>query len=98
MLRELELQRDPRVEPERTRPELEHGRSANVAVDPVASGFDVGSSEDHPVNLPGLSYGPGDDRLGSDRGSPNHGSTLVSKRVTELIRSPVRVRTSSPVP
>jgi hypothetical protein len=37
-------------------------------------------------------------RLGSDRGSPNHGSTLLSKRVTEQIRSPVRVRTRSPVP
>ena len=37
-------------------------------------------------------------RLGSDRGSPNHGSTLLSNRVTEQIRSPVRVRTSRPVP
>ena len=37
-------------------------------------------------------------RLGSERGSPNHGSTLVSKRVTERIRSPVRVRTRRPVP
>jgi len=35
---------------------------------------------------------------GSDRGSPNHGSTLLSKRVTEQIRSPVRVRTRRPVP
>ena len=32
-------------------------------------------------------------RLGSDRGSPNDGSTLFSKRVMALIRSPVRVRT-----
>ena len=32
-------------------------------------------------------------RLGSDRGSPNHGSTLLSKRVMAEIRSPVRVRT-----
>jgi adenosine deaminase len=32
-------------------------------------------------------------RLGSDRGSPNHGSTLLSKRVMTQIRSPVRVRT-----
>jgi hypothetical protein len=32
-------------------------------------------------------------RLGSDRGSPNHGSTLLSKRVMAQIRSPVRVRT-----
>ena len=32
-------------------------------------------------------------RLGSDRGSPNHGSTLFSKRVMAEIRSPVRVRT-----
>lgn len=37
-------------------------------------------------------------RLGSDRGSPNHGSTLVSKRVTEQILSPARVRTRRPVP
>ena len=32
-------------------------------------------------------------RLGSDRGSPNHGSTLASKRVMAQIWSPVRVRT-----
>jgi hypothetical protein len=32
-------------------------------------------------------------RLGSDRGSPNHGSTLLSKRVMARIRSPVSVRT-----
>ncbi len=32
-------------------------------------------------------------RFGSDRGSPNHGSTLLSKRVMAQIRSPVRVRT-----
>ncbi|HEY3262537.1 MAG TPA: ABC transporter permease [Pseudonocardiaceae bacterium] len=32
-------------------------------------------------------------RLGIDRGSPNHGSTLLSKRVMAQIRSPVRVRT-----
>jgi hypothetical protein len=37
-------------------------------------------------------------RLGSDRGSPNHGSTLLSKRVNAQIRSPVRVRTNRPVP
>jgi membrane-associated phospholipid phosphatase len=37
-------------------------------------------------------------RLGSDRGSPNHGSTLLSKRVMAQIRSPVRVRTNRPVP
>jgi hypothetical protein len=35
----------------------------------------------------------GDDQPGSDRGSPNHGSTLSSKRVMAQIRSPVRVRT-----
>ena len=39
-----------------------------------------------------------DHQLGSDRGSPNHGSTLLSKRVTAQIRSPVRVRTRMPVP
>jgi transposase InsO family protein len=32
-------------------------------------------------------------RLGSDRGSPNHGSTLLSKRVMAQIRSPARVST-----
>jgi hypothetical protein len=32
-------------------------------------------------------------RLGSDRGSPNHGSTLASKRVMPQIRPPARVRT-----
>jgi hypothetical protein len=32
-------------------------------------------------------------RLGSDRGSANHGSTLFSKRVMAQIRSPLRVRT-----
>jgi serine/threonine protein kinase len=37
-------------------------------------------------------------RSGSDRGSPNHGSTLLSKRVIAQIRSPVRVRTKRPVP
>ena len=37
-------------------------------------------------------------RLGSDRGSPNQGSTLLSKRVMAQIRSPVRVRTYRPVP
>jgi hypothetical protein len=35
----------------------------------------------------------GDDQLGSARGSPNQGSTPVSKRVMALIWSPVRVRT-----
>ena len=33
---------------------------------------------------------------GSDRGSPNRGSTLVSKRVIVLTRSPARVSTISP--
>ncbi len=37
-------------------------------------------------------------RLGSDRGSPNQGSTPLSKRVRAQIRSPVRVRTYRPVP
>jgi hypothetical protein len=32
-------------------------------------------------------------RLGSDRGSPNHGSTMLSKRVMAQIRSPARVST-----
>jgi hypothetical protein len=37
---------------------------------------------------PGAGY-----RLGSDRGSPNHGSTLLSKRVMAQIRLPARVST-----
>ena len=37
-------------------------------------------------------------RLGSDRGSPNHGSTVFSKRVIAQISSPARVRTKSPTP
>jgi imidazolonepropionase-like amidohydrolase len=37
-------------------------------------------------------------RLGSDRGSPNHGSTLFSKRVMAQIRSPESVSTKRPVP
>jgi hypothetical protein len=37
-------------------------------------------------------------RLGSDRGSPNDGSTLFSKRVMAQIRSLERVRTNRPVP
>jgi hypothetical protein len=32
-------------------------------------------------------------RPGSDRGSPNHGSTLASKRVMAQIWSPARVST-----
>jgi hypothetical protein len=35
---------------------------------------------------------------GRDFGSPNHGSTLLSKRVKAEIRSPVSVRTNKPVP
>jgi drug/metabolite transporter (DMT)-like permease len=38
--------------------------------------------------MPSLGY-----RLGSDRGSPNHGRTLLSKRVMAQIRSPATVRT-----
>jgi hypothetical protein len=37
-------------------------------------------------------------RRGSDRGSPNDGSTLFSKRVMAQIRSPARARTNRPVP
>ena len=36
--------------------------------------------------------------LSSDPGSPNHGSTVFSKRVAAQIRSPVRVRTKRPTP
>src|SRR5215475_3323651 len=35
-------------------------------------------------------------RLGSERGSPNHGSTLASKRVMPQIRPPARVSTWKP--
>ena len=41
----------------------------------------------------GAGYG-----LGSDRGSPNHGSTLFSKRAMAEIRPPVSVRTWRPTP
>lgn len=37
-------------------------------------------------------------RLESDRGRPNDGSTLLSKRVKARTRSPVRVSTRTPVP
>jgi hypothetical protein len=37
-------------------------------------------------------------RLGSDRGSQNHGNTLLSKRMTAQMRPQVRVRTKRPVP
>jgi hypothetical protein len=37
-------------------------------------------------------------RLGSDRGSPNHGSTVFSKRVIAQISSPARVMTKRPTP
>jgi hypothetical protein len=37
-------------------------------------------------------------RLGNDRGSPNHGRTVFSKRVIALISSPARVRTKRPTP
>ena len=41
-----------------------------------------------PPHRPSAGY-----RLGSDRGSPSHGSTLLSKRVMPQIRSPARVST-----
>jgi hypothetical protein len=37
-------------------------------------------------------------RLGSERGSPNHGSTEFSKRVRAQIRLPARARTKRPTP
>jgi hypothetical protein len=46
------------------------------------------STENDPAPLGKARY-----RLGSDRGSPNDGSTLFSKRVMAQIRSPVSVRT-----
>ena len=45
-------------------------------------------TEDGPPSVARPGY-----RLGSDRGSPNQGSTLLSKRVMAQIRSPVRVST-----
>src|ERR1700674_5578734 len=36
--------------------------------------------------------------FGSDRGSPTHGSTVVSKRIVAEISSPARVRTKRPTP
>jgi hypothetical protein len=38
-------------------------------------------------------YGTAGCWLGSDGGSPNHGSTLLSKRIRALMRSPVRAMT-----
>jgi hypothetical protein len=54
-----------------------------------------GSSIRHPrLDAPARPPGPGAGyRSGSDRGSPNQGSTLLSKRVRAQIRSPVSVRT-----
>jgi integrase len=52
-----------------------------VVTDPQASGTE---SDSVPETETGY-------RLGIDRGSPNHGSTLFSKRVMAHIRSPVRV-------
>src|SRR5262249_59367584 len=40
----------------------------------------------------------GNPHSGSDRGSPNHGSTLLSNRVMARIRLPASVRTNRPVP
>ena len=45
----------------------------------------------------GLTTSLCDYRLGSERGSPNHGRTLASKRVIPQIRSPDRVSTWKPV-
>jgi hypothetical protein len=36
-------------------------------------------------------------RFGRERGSPNHGSTLASKRVMARMRRPARVSTQKPV-
>src|SRR6059058_21444 len=48
-----------------------------------------------PARIAAAHYGcsKGGHRAGSDRGSPNHGSTLASKRVVPQIRSPARVST-----
>src|SRR5213076_3084712 len=46
----------------------------------------------------GLKHRQASYRPGSDRGSPNDGSTLFSKRVMALIRLPERVRTYRPTP
>ena len=46
-----------------------------------------------PPTRTGLTRSEAGFRLGSDLGSPNHGSTLLSKRVMVQIRSPLWVRT-----
>ena len=51
----------------------------------VAGGYSFGACS---LFMPGAGY-----RLGSDRGSPNQGSTLASKRVMAQIRLPARVST-----
>jgi hypothetical protein len=51
--------------------------------------------KDEPLQRPQSQAGY---RLGSDRGSPNDGSTLFSKRVMAQIRSPLRVSTYRPTP
>ena len=75
-------------------------RSRQVSQDVGEAGCRTGS-QGHTETVPqadpqpgkGLSRREAGYRLGSDRGSPNHGSTLLSKRVMAQIRSPVRVRT-----
>ena len=44
------------------------------------------------VGVPRAGY-----RLGSDSGSPNHGNTLLSKRLVAQIRSPASVMVIRPV-
>src|SRR5215472_19321089 len=71
-------------------PPLEHGARGRIA--------DGGGPETRLEARPCWSAG-GDSgrraghRAGSDRGSPNHGSTLLSKRVMAQIRSRARVST-----
>jgi len=85
------------------RPVQRHVGQDQVAVHPVFGEIRaVGPFLAHKLRILGYPVGAVPSaacyRLGSDRGSPNQGSTLLSKRVMAQIRSPVRVRTYRPVP
>ena len=66
---------------------------AGRAVASKNSATEEASQSGIPSRAKGLSRREAGYRLGSDRGSPNHGSTLLSKRVMAQIRSSARVRT-----
>jgi hypothetical protein len=79
----------PRTESDSAASKTHHGRAAIAAADPLQHNF---SPIDPQPASPEVRTGQG-----SDRGSPNAGSALVSKWVIPQIPSPVRVRTSRPV-